>query len=311
MASGHPLIMRQRAFAAKLETVAGTAVSLAAADGALICFDPKITYDIPMNKRASPGSMSSLTGVPGARKAKVTLTTELAGKGSSGLPLWATTLLAAAGFAASSQTYAPVSGSATADCLTCGTYIDGRLWQAAGVMFSFIMKCKAGDPVLIEWEGEGVYVVPTDVALIAPTYPTVLPPRFAGGTLTFGGVSRTLDEMEIAVKNTLYVRKDAAHVSGYRACCIPTREITVTIDPEALALSTLDNYAQHLASTEVALSAIIGSGANSIVTISAPKLQLMNVPDPTDRDGVLAEKLVYMANKSASAGDDELTIAFS
>src|ERR1044071_7490451 len=113
MASGHPLIWRSRAFAAKVETTAGTAVSLSATDAAIVNYDPRLDYDISMNKRPSPGSMSQLAGVAGAQKANVSVRTEIVGSATN--PLWATTLLAAAGFSVSSRVWSPVSGSASAD----------------------------------------------------------------------------------------------------------------------------------------------------------------------------------------------------
>jgi hypothetical protein len=80
---------------------------------------------------------------------------------------------------------------------------------------------------------------------------------------------------------------------------------------EATLLATKDWYTIHSAKTEAALSLAIGSGSNGVVTIAAPKLQLIDPPKKTIREGILYYTLMYGLNKSAAAGDDELTIALT
>jgi hypothetical protein len=91
------LVSRQRLVAAKLETTQGTAISHAAADATTPFYDPKLSYDIPFNKRPSPGSASQFTGVPGPRKGTLTGQTHLYNSGTVTSPIWMTTLMAACG----------------------------------------------------------------------------------------------------------------------------------------------------------------------------------------------------------------------
>ena len=49
----------------------------------------------------------------------------------------------------------------------------------------------------------------------------------------------------------------------------------------------------------------------NIITINVPVAQLMEPPKDKDRNGVLVDDLVFQCNRSAAAGDDELSIAFS
>lgn len=311
MASGHNLMFRQQCFAAKLETVAGTAVSLAASDAAMNLFETSILPDIPFNRRRAQVSANDLAGIPGGYAADVSLKCELHGKGASGLPAWALVLLACSGMAATGSTYAPVTGSATADSCTCGWYVDGWLFQSAGTMFRWTMEGKTGDAVMLTFTGKGVWQTPTAVAMIAPTFPTVAPPRFAGATFTVGGAALTLEKFTLAMDTELYLRPDPAVAAAFKACCIPDRRYTLKVDPEALALGTKDWFADYIARTEAALSIVVGASANNIATISAPKLQVADAPKPANRGGVFINEALFQTNISGSTADSELTIALT
>jgi hypothetical protein len=117
-------------------------------------------------------------------------------------------------------------------------------------------------------------------------------------------------KIEISVENTLYMREDITTASGFAACCIVNRKITVKVAPEALSLGTQDWFANHLTSAIYALNLVIGGAtAGNSFTITAPNLVLMNPPGYEDRSGLLADSLEFLACRSTSAGDDELSIA--
>ena len=306
-----PLLSRQSVFAAKVETTTGTDASLAASDGAMNVYDASIVPDIPANERQGQSSLSPLPTIPGARAATITLRTELHGSGSSGaMPLWADTFLKAAGFGYAAGVYTVATGSSSFTSLTCGHYIDGHLHKALGCVFDLNIDAQVGTPAQCNWTGRGAWQAPTAVALIAPTYPTVIPPRVASATVTIGGTAYKWSRVGIAMNNGVVLREDASKVSGYISGYIANRRIRLTVDPEEVALGTKDWYADWMASTELAFSCAIGSAANNTITIAMPKCSIERI-NPASRNGLHVADITFVANRSAAAGDDELTITFS
>lgn len=311
MAVDVPLLRRRRVWASKIETTTGTPISIGASDGVFNAFDSSITPDISFNRREGQGaSIDPITGVPGARGAKIHLMTELTGKGSAGTPPWNDLLLAAGG-TLTSQTVNFTTATMNTTTLTCGVYEDGWLMQASGVKFNWNLKGQNGNPAMSTWEGTGLWQVPTAVALIAPSYPTVIAPRVASATLTIASTAYKISNFELDLGNEIVYREDVTDVTGYHAACIVNRNITLKIDPERVALGTKDWYADYLAGTEAAFNCVIGGTTNNIITITAPKLQLAAPPESSDRNGILVDQLTFQANRSASAGDDSLVLVYS
>lgn len=311
MAIVQPLILRQTRMAAKLETTTGTAISLAASDGTFISYNGRIDHRVPTTRRQKPGSSSNIPAKAQARAADVSLTLEMMGAGSAALPDWSK-FLKAAGWSASSLVMSLATGSATADTLTVGHYVDGRLRQAAGCAFDWTMRLAVGMPGYIDLRGQGAYVAATAVSLISPTYTTVNPPTVRGITFTIGGTAYVTNAVTITGGNTIYLREDVTSATGYLAACISDRDPTLNVSVEGLALGTKDWMADHVAETEAALSIVLGSTSNNTMTLAAPKMQLREAPRDGERNGVLTDELLFQLNADGSYTDDsELTLTFS
>lgn len=308
----NPLLSVQHVFGGKIESVLGTAEALTATEAAFNVFDAKITADIKAIRRRGQATASDLPSIPGARAGSASFKTELVGDGS-GTPSALDLFLLGCGFAAGSGgVYAPVTGSSTAKTLTLGHWLDGsRFKSIKGACGNVKFVFKSGEPVMCEWDFKGCWVAPTTAAMVAPAYPTVMPPRFAGAAFTIGGTSRVVSEMEIDLGNSVVIRQDATNASGYLAAVVADRQVKVTITLEAEAYGTKDWWADHLASTEAALACTVGSDSGNTFAFACPKLQIMDPPDDDDADGVSVHKLTFQANRSASAGDDELTVTAS
>jgi hypothetical protein len=311
MATGHPLIWRQQVMAAKAETAAGTAVSLAAAEAVFNAFEVSVESGIQINERESQGSLSHLPGVPGVKSATVNATHEIANSGSATPPQWFSVVLPACGFGVSSLTATIQSGSSSAVTNTFGHYVDGLLLSAAGVMYDYTMTFEVGKVPLLRTTGQGVWQTPTDTALLTPTYPTANPPVFQGTTTTVGGTALKIARCVINGGNELFVREDANSATGLLACCITNRKPRLELSVEASLLTTYNPYTIHAAMTEAAFSLAIGSGSNGVVTVTAPKIQHYDVPKLVNRNGIAYWDFLYGLNKNAAAGDDELTIVLS
>lgn len=309
MATPHPLIWRQQNFAAKAETTPGTAVALTAAEGKFNTVgDVTVEADFPANERQSPGSMSHSKSKPGAAGASVEFTVESANSGSGTPPQWFS-MLDACGFSISGGVATVSSGSATAGTYTCGHYLDGKLFTAAGCMFDLEWTFESGKIPLLKFTGKGIWQAPTNNALITPTYETGTVPVFKGATLTVATTSYIVPRLVLKMNSDVQLREDGTSPTGYRAAVIVNRAPTIEMDVEAD--TTKDWHADHASEVESAFSCAVGSGTNGIITLAAPKMQLRTPPRKTNKNGYLVWTCDYGLNKSAAAGDDELTLTLS
>lgn len=310
MAAIPPMLRRTSVFGAKSEVTTGTAETLTAAEAAFNIWNASIEPDIAFNRREGQGtSLDTLPGIPGARGARISFETEI--YGAATVPSWGL-FLQAAGFALASRTYTITTPTINDVTLTCGHWMSGsRFKSAAGVKLNWKFSLRSGNPVRSTWEGTGLWIAPTTAAMVAPTYPTTLAPRAASATFTIGGTSYKISSLDFDLGNVITYREDITTASGYFSAAITDRAPTVRIDPESLALGTKDWYADHLASTEAALSLVINGGANNTLTISMPKLQLIEPPATDERTGVMTDMLTFAPNRSATAGDDSIVAVFS
>lgn len=318
MATDRPLIRRRRIFGCEVETTTGTAVTLTDSSGAYNAWDVQLSPDITMNEREQSGTLSMISAVPGPRRGTMSLKTHMHGNGASGAATWASTLLKACGFTNSGAVYSPTSTGTTS--LTMGSLEDGRLMSLVGAMGTCTMNFTAGNPCEMDWNFTGKVIEPQAQALISPTRTTVVPPRFAAGTLTLGGSAiGKVSQLSIALNNEVVLREDptadddagrSGDGTGYHAAYIVRRDITVTADPEAVAFATKNWYEDWMDGDVLALSLVLGSDSNNTMTIAMPKLQPHNV-QPGDRNGLMVDNLTWKPNANSDTGDDEMSITFS
>ena len=304
-----PLLKRVRVLAVKIETSPGTAISLSGTDATINVFDAIMLPNIDFQGRDGQGSFSPLSGIPGPRAAKCTFTTEITGTGAGAVPTWASTLLPACGFVNSSGTFSPVSQApgSSVKTVTIGSYENGIKKLMRGCVGTFKLVLPSGMPGRFEWEFTGIWDSQADVSILAPTYDSNLPIRYAASTTTIGAFAPKIKELSIDCGNTVILREDAGDVSGYSTALITNRVITGTIDPEASLVATYDPYGDWVARTQRALSATI-SNASDKLTVAAPALQITNVQQG-DRGDNQIDTITFQLNRSS--GDDELTLAFA
>jgi len=320
-------LRKRRVLAAKLEAAVGTAESLTADEAAFNVYDLTINPDADFHERPGQAGFSPLPGVVGARKGTATFWHEIYGSGvpesggGESVPAWAKVFLPACGVIQSGadspvfkvSSTSPTGGSTplAVRTLTLGAYVDGVLKVLTGAMGTAVITCTHGQPAKIEYTFSGVWVAPTDAALLAPTYPTVLPARCAGGAITLGGWTPVLSEISIDLGNEVVMRPDATQAAGLISALITGRRVTGTMNPESSLVAEQDIYGDWLAGTEAALSIQVGAGSDgNTCTIAAPKAQTTR-PSEIDRDGIQADQIEFQCNRSAAAGDDELTLTFA
>lgn len=309
-----PLLSRKRNLAFALETTNGTPASLAAADGVTAVFDPSMSFETEKVERQGQGSLSSIQQGRGARGGNCSFETELVGKGSSGLPIQSR-LFQLVGLAFTSQVAAPITGPTQTG--TIGYWTDGRLKRLSGCMGNLSIVFKRGQKARCKWTFQGVQQPPADTTQILPTYVTPVAPRCSAGAFTVGGTTYQIDEVTLDLGNVVILREDitavdeASNPTGYRCAYITDRKPMLKFAPEALALATKNWYSFYQAGTTAAFSLAVGTTANNIITLAAPKIELSGDPQDGDRNGLLTDSLDFHALRNTDAGDDELSITWS
>ena len=308
-----PLLRKKSLLAAKIETTSGTAEALVAADAAFNVFDLSMQPNIAFTERQGNGSFSQMPAVRELMGGTCTFRTEIYGNGSGGVPGWASTFLPACGFVNSAGTFSPKSLLPGTDVktITLAAFVDGKRHLMRGCSGTFTVNLESGKIASINWTFTGAWSSTSDVANLAPTYPTALPLRVANATFTIGSWTPCFQNMTLDVGNEVYLRECAASsdASGYRSAVITGRKVTGSINPEGELIATRDNYGDWIASTERAFSLAIANATDKL-TIAMPKFQIQNLQDG-DRNGLLIDEITFQANRSADAGNDELTFAFA
>ncbi len=307
------MLRRRSVFAAKVEATVGTAESLTGTEGVYNAEEFMIQPNIPMTRREGQGGFNYLPGMPEGMQGTCTIKHALTYNGTD-IPTWASVLLPACGWVDTAGTFSPVTqgpgGAGGVKTLTLGHYKDGKFAVLSGAMGTWKIVAPTGKMAMIEFTFTGKYSTnETDVALIAPTYPTVLPLRVAAGALTFNSVALCTSNVEFDAGNSVVMREcvNATDRSGFVSAIVTNRQPVITADPESLLVATQDRDALWLTSSPQAFSMRIGASGSSI-TIAAPKAQLEN-KQQGGRNDIMTDDLTFLCTQGATA-DTELTIVF-
>ena len=306
-----PLLKRRSVFAAKTETTIGTAEALAGADGAFNVRNQKFVANIPMTEREGQGGFNYLPSVPSQRGGTVTFTTDAFYDGTT-IPTWATVLLPGCGFINTAGLFAPLSREpgASVKTLTIGGYYDGKFYSLAGCAGTFVINCPTGDVVSIDWTFQGKFVSPSDVTLIAPTYPTTMPMRMAAGSFSWASASLCTKSCTVDAGNEVILRECAGEVTGIKSGLIVSRKPMITADPEMVLVATQNRHSQWLTPTTGALVITTGAGSENRLTITAAVAQIQDLQEG-DRNKMLTDDIKWLCCANGSTPDTELTIDFT
>lgn len=306
-----PLLRRKAVCAAKVETTPGTAESLTAAEGVFNARDFIIQPSIAMTRREGQGGFNYLPSIPEGMMGTCTIVHDLTYNGTD-IPTWASVLLPACGWVDSAGTFSPKTEApgSNVKTLTIGHYKDGKRAMLSGAMGTFTITCQTGKVAYITFTFTGKYSTnETDTAIIAPTYPTASPLRFAAGALTWNSVALCTSSVTVDAGNSVIMREcvNATDRSGYVSALVTNRAPIITADPESVLVATQDRDAKWLTWTPEAFSMQIGTAGSSI-TIAAPEAQLEN-KQQGNRSDLMTDDLTWLATAGSSV-DTELTIAF-
>lgn len=306
------LLKRKRVLAAKVESTPGTAETLTAAEAAFNCYDIAIQHEIEMNARESQAMFAMRASVPGGYKGGITFKHDASWDGTATEPSWADVFLPACGWVKTGQVFTPRTEAPgnNVKTLTIAVYVDGVRKLLRGCMGTFKIVCPSGKPAVVEFDFKGIWVSPTDVAILAPTYPTAQPLRFASSVTTWNSVALTVENMTLDSGNTILLREDSSDVSGFKSAIITNRMVKITGNPEAKTIATQDRYGKLLDMSEHALTFDLDGPTNSKITIAAPKAQIQAISE-ADRENLVVDEIEWGCNRNVSAVDEECSITFT
>jgi hypothetical protein len=312
------LLKRKRVLAAKVETTVGTAESLTASEAAFNAYDVMIQPEIEFEEREGQGSFGYLSSVPGGYKGTASFKTDISWDGT-GDPSWVTTFFPACGLVKDTGVWYPKTAAPGSDVktLTIGCYQDGMFKSIRGAAGTFKINLATGKRATIEWTFTGIWVTPTDSAIIDPTYPgfetptAEIPLRAAGVQASFNSIALCYETATIDLGNEIMMRECATDASGFHSALITNRKPMVTANPEAKLVATRPSYTNWLARLEASLSIGLASATgNGSFVFAAPKAQIINIQEG-DRNRLVTDELEWQCNRNAQTDDREFSITFT
>lgn len=308
-----PLLKRKRVFAAKHETTPGTAEALTSAEAAFNAYDVVIQNETEKESREGQGSFGMRASVPGGYKGRITFKHDASWDGTATEPSWADVLLPGCGWVKNGQVFTPRTEApgTNVKTLTMATYIDGVRKLLRGCVGTFKLICPTGKAAYFEFDFIGIFDSPTDTAILAPTYPTASPLRFASSTTTWNSVQLSVENMTLDSGNTMILREDPSDVSGYRAGLITNRVVKITGNPESRLVATNPVHAKFFDMSEHELTWSLDGPTNSVLTFTAPKAEITSAPSEEERERMVVDAIEWQANRNGSTADQELSITFT
>lgn len=282
-----PLLDRLTVVGAKSEVVAGTAIALADANSNFHCYNWAMERDIEMEERPGGTGFSQEGDVDGPRLARVTFETHYMASGGAGAPFWMDPLAKAC---ACTITGTVLTCGTTTTTATIAAYKNGIKEGVAGAAGTFRVVWEPGKSPRIFWTFTGKEIADADVAMLAPTYPSTLPPRWAGGTATIHGNACTVSRAEFDIGNEVYARPDPTDTTGVIAALVVDRVPFLSMDPEATLVATVNWQSILQARTQGAVSMAVGSGSNGILTLTSSTAQVVQAP-VTSRNKIVTRDL--------------------
>jgi hypothetical protein len=314
-----PLLNTKQQIAIKQEAAAGTPIALAAADVIIHTGIAEYEVDAQITDREfNSATLSPRGSVIGAISA--TIRFKMYMRGTVGVPVDPTNLsdLAVpfkgcgvnAVVAAGETTYKPSSTLIVDDTsggyCTVALYEDGRRYSIAGAQGNCKLTFERGAPGMAEFEFKGIYIEPTDAALLVPTYPAVVEPPFLGASmtvLTYGNA--IINTLTLDFGNEVVMRPDPNDASGYFSGQIVSRKPTGTIDPEEVLAATKNWWNEWTVGTTGAITTgTWGGAAENQFNLTIPKAAYRSV-NRDNRDGIAIAPIDFDCRANTDAGDDE------
>lgn len=323
-----PILSKRQQIAIKQEATAGTAETLAAANVVLHTGVAEYEPDVAVTPReAMTASLSPRGSVMGSRAAKIRFKMFLRGTAtapvaSSNEPDFSVPMkgcgvgITVSGGSPNEQSsFKPLTSSVVDETsgayCTVALYEDGKRYLIHGAVGNCVLTCTVGQPVLAEFEFTGVYNVPTDTALVVPTYPTTIEPAFLGASLSvLGYTTAKINALTLNFGNEIAMRPNPNAAAGFFSAQIVGRKPTGTFDPEEVLAATKNWFNEWLAGTLGSITTgVFPSGGTNYnqLQITIPNAGYTKV-GLADRDGIATAPIEFEARANSDAGEDEFEI---
>lgn len=204
-------------------------------------------------------------------------------------------------------TYTPASTGH--DSATIYYYQDGLLTKLTGCRGTVSFNMEVGGRLMGSFNFTGHTSTPTDVGLVTPSYDSTVAPIAINGAFSIGGYSAVINSLGFDLGNSIATPPDLSASDGYGEIYITKREVTGSIDPEAVLVATNSFVADWRSGAEMALTTgVIGAVQYNRFKVDMPKVYYKDVGQG-DRDNVRTYALGLGAVENS--GDDEVSIEFS
>lgn len=311
----------------KQEATAGTAETLAAANVILTTDLPSWDPAVEMTERnAMTASLDSRGAVVGSRMGKISFKQYIRGTAAAptggnqsdfAIPFIGCGLGVTYSGTTPNEigTWAPsvtnAEDNTTGSYCTVAIYRDGKQYLLHGAVGDLSLTFEVGKPILAEYDFTGILNTPTDVALLVPTYPTVVEPPFLGAALTVQGFATAkIKSLTLKLGNSIAMRPYPNTLTGFFTAQITGRKVTFSLDPEEELAATKNWFSEWLAGTtgSIATGIFPSNGTNyNQFSLTIPKAQYMK-GGYADRDGVATVPIEGIAQANSDAGEDSFSL---
>jgi hypothetical protein len=305
------MLTQRTVILAKVESVYGSDPTPSNTLNAIEHIDAEISIVSDMKQRFPANTdMSKYPELRGKTHFEISFSTPIKASGTRGTASRRSPLFKACGMSetivsATSVTYALISTS-QGSC-TIWAYIDGILYKLNGCVGDVEIDFSAGELGMYKWSFKGLYALPTDSAIVDPTFDTPTPVIVKGVTFTIGSYAAIINKLNLKLGNKIAMRSDFCQTDGVKGFQITGRDPEGSMTVEAVLMATSNaNFLSYFdARTVKALSLALGATAGNIVTFSAPYCYL-RAPKIGDEDGIRSFEIPFQLARSA--GNDEATI---
>lgn len=304
---------------AKLETEYGTDPTPTEAANALVTAGEP-TFEVinePVQRAIPLAYFGKIAPISVGTGLKLNFSTELKGSGTAGTApregcLFRACNMTEALVAVTSAAYTPNSNF-EGESVTLWFWADGNLHKISGCTGTFKMAFKTRDIMKVDWEFTGIYASThiTNVAFPSPTYATVSPLIFKGAGFSYNSVATlVITELMLDIGNVVGRRDSANAASGIARYFVNDRDSKGSMNPETVALSTLNPWTLFNAITQANIAASVSGGAGNIVTLAVTGVTL-DAPKYGSRENILAWDLSFGINPTLAAGNNAIVITFT
>jgi len=280
----------------------------------------KPTFEIvgePISRQIPLAYFGSIAPIAVGTALKLNFSTELKGSGSLGVAPREGCLFKACNMtegisAGVSVSYTPNSvfeGSSVA----LWFWADGNLHKISGAVGDPKFHFKTREIMKVDWSFTGLYsgTHASNVAFPAPTYAAQAPIIFKGAGFVYNSVTTlVITELSLELGNVIGRRDDANAVTGIARYFVNDRKAKGNMNPETVALTTLDPWTLYNAITQANIAmGPIGAAANRVaVAVTGVTLE---PPKYGDRENILAWDLAFTIDPTLAAGNNEIVITFT